>query len=91
MWVLDKVERRFNSNNQEESNVRNSQGEQSEEVNDNPIGNPKGKDSTKDKYSKGYIVIQYTQGLGESIKTMCKKIWHPDPLHRTINPRTKIL
>ena len=72
-WALDKVERRFTSNNQEESNMRNSQGEQCEEVNENPSSNPEGRDFTKDKYSKGHIVIPYTQGLEESIKNICKR------------------
>ena len=43
-WALDKVERKFINNNQEESNVGNNQGEQSEDVSNNPS------DSTKDKY-----------------------------------------
>ena len=72
-WTSDKVERRFISNNKEENNVGNSQGEQSEDVNDNPSSNPEGRDSTKDKYSNGHIVIPYTQGLGESIKNICKR------------------
>ena len=60
-WALDKVERGFSSNNQEVRNVGDRQGEQSEEFNDNPSSNPEGRDSTKDKYSKGHIVIPYTQ------------------------------
>ena len=71
-WALDKVERRFISNNQEESNVRNNHGEQSEGNTDNPSGNPEGRDSTKDMY-KGHVVIPYTQGLGENIKNICKR------------------
>ena len=73
-WALDKVERRFNSNNNnEESNVWNSQGEQNKEVSDNPRDNPEGRDSARDKYSKVHIVKTYTQGLGESIKYICKR------------------
>ena len=59
-WAVDKVER-FTNNNQEESNVGNNQGEQSEGDNDNPSSNPERRDSTKDEYNKGYIVIAYTQ------------------------------
>ena len=51
----------------------NGQGEKSEEANDNPSGNPEGRDSAKEKYSKGHIVIPYIQGLGESIKNICKR------------------
>ena len=32
-----------------------------------------GRDPNKDKHSKGHIVIPYTQGLGESIKTIYSK------------------
>ena len=28
---------------------------------------------TKNKYNKGHIVIPYTQGLGDSIKKICRK------------------
>ena len=41
--------------------------------NSNTSGNTTGMDSTMEKYNKGHIVIPYTQGLGESIKKMCKK------------------
>ena len=61
------------NNNQEDSNVENNHGELSEEYSNNPSGNTRGRDSIKEKYKKGYIVIPYTQGLGESIKTICKK------------------
>ena len=51
----------------------NIQGEPSEDDSDNPSGNNTGRDSTKEKYDKGYIVIPYTEGLGESIKNMYRK------------------
>ena len=41
-------------------------------------GDPEGRDTTKDRYTKGHsIAIPYTQGLGESIKNVCKRygIW----------------
>ena len=57
--LLHKVERRFISNNQEESIIGNIQGEQSDDVNINPSSNPEGRDSTKDKYKRGHIVISY--------------------------------
>ena len=44
------------------------QGELSEDDSNNLSGNPEGRDSTKEKYNKGHIVIPYIQGLGESIK-----------------------
>ena len=46
----------------------NNQGEQSEGNTDNPSGNPKGRDSTKEKYNKGQTVTPYTQGLGRASK-----------------------
>ena len=70
-WVLDKVKRKF-INSQENSNAGNTQGELSEEDN-NPSGNTTRRDPNKDKYSKGHIVIPYTQGLGESIKKICRR------------------
>ena len=72
MYVLGKVERNFTNNSQEDSNVGNDQEEPSEEDSNNPSSNKEGRDSTKEKYNKGCIVIPYTQGLGESIKKICK-------------------
>ena len=51
----------------------NIQGERREEDSNNPSGNNTGRDSHKEKYNKGHIVIPYTQGLGESIKQICRK------------------
>ena len=51
----------------------NNQGELSEEDSNNPSSNTTGRDSTKEKYNKGHIIIPYTQGLGESIKKICRK------------------
>ena len=51
----------------------NNQGELSEENSNNPRGKTTERDSTKKKYNKGHIVIPYTQGLGESIKKICRK------------------
>ena len=59
--------------NQEDSNVDNNQGEISEEDSNNPSSNATGMDSSKEKYNKGHIVIPYRQGLGETIKKICKK------------------
>ena len=53
--------------------MRNNQGAVSEEDSNNSGGNLTGRDSTKEKYNKGHIVIPYTHGLGESIKMICKK------------------
>ena len=55
-WGLDKVEKKFLNNSQGNSNT---QGEPSEEDN-SPSSNTTGRDTNKDKYSKGYIVIPYT-------------------------------
>ena len=49
------------------------QGEQGEGDTDNPSINPEVRHSTKEKYNRGHIVIPYTQGLGESIKHICKR------------------
>ena len=43
-------------------------GEPTQEETNNPSGNTTGRKPNKDKYSKGHIVIPYTQALGESIK-----------------------
>ena len=40
----------------------NNQGELSEEDNNNPSGNIEGRDSTKEKYNKGHIVIPFYTG-----------------------------
>ena len=52
-WVLDKVERKLLNNSWGNSYVQ---------------GEPAKEESNKEKYSKGHIVLPYTQGLGESIK-----------------------
>ena len=44
-----------------------------EEVNNSPSSNTIVRDTTKDKHSKGHIIIPYTQGLGENIKKICSK------------------
>ena len=72
-WPPDKVERKFINRSQENSNVGNALGEPSEEENINSSSNTTGRDPNKDKYSKGHIVIPYTQGLEESIKKICRK------------------
>ena len=56
-WALDKVEKKCINRGQEESNTGNIQGEPSEEDSNNPGGNSIGRDTTKDKYNKGHIVI----------------------------------
>ena len=60
-WTLDNVERKFINNNQEDSNIGNNQADLSEEYSNNPSGNNAGRDSTKEKYNKGHILIPYTQ------------------------------
>ena len=69
-WPLDKVERKLLNNSWED---RNTQVEHSEEDTSNPSSNTTGRHSNKDKHSKGYTGIPYTQGLGESIKKTCSK------------------
>ena len=69
-WALDKEERKLFNNSQED---RNTQGEPLEEDTSYPSGNTTGRDSHKDKCSKGLIVIPYTQGLGESMKKTCSR------------------
>ena len=71
--ALIKVERKFINRGQEESNASNTQEGPSEQDSNNPYSNNTGRDTTKDKYSKGYIVIPYTQGLRETIKKICRK------------------
>ena len=71
--ALDKVERKFINNNQVDSIMENNEGELSEEDSNNPSSNTTGRDSTKEKYNKGHVIIPYTQGLGGSIKRICKK------------------
>ena len=63
------VERKLLNNNQNS----NTQGEPAEKDTNNPSSNTTGKESNKNKNSKGYIVIPYTQGLGECIKKICSK------------------
>ena len=70
-WALDKIER-YISNNQEENNWGNNQNGQSGDNNDNNNREPEGRDTTKDRYTKGHIVIPYIQGLGESTKNICQ-------------------
>ena len=72
-WALDKVGRKFINRSWENSNVGNTQGEPSDEDSNNPSGNTIGRNSTKEKYNKGHVVIPYTQGLGQSIKKICRK------------------
>ena len=71
-WALDKVERKIINRSQENSNVGNTQGEPSEKDSNNPSGNCIRRDPTKNKYNKGHIVLPYTEGLGESIKRICR-------------------
>ena len=49
------------------------QGEPSEQDSSSCSSSNTGSDTTKDKYNKGHIVIPYIQGLGESIKEICRK------------------
>ena len=51
----------------------NNLNEQSEGNNDNSNGDPEGRDTIRDRYTKGHIVIPYTKGLRESIKNISKK------------------
>ena len=83
-WALDKIER-FISNNQEESNKGNNLSGQSGSNNDNNSRDPEGRGTTKDRYTKGHIVIPYTQGLGESIKTYARDMGSR-PISRVIVP-----
>ena len=55
--TLDKVERKFINMTQEDSSVGNNQGELNDDDSNNPHGNNTGRGSTKEKYSKGHIVI----------------------------------
>ena len=68
--ALDKVEKKFLKNSWENSNT---QGKPSKEGKNNPSGNTTRRDPNKDKYSKGHIVIPYTQGLRKSITINCNK------------------
>ena len=51
----------------------NNQSEQRGGNNDNNNGDPDERDATKDIYTKGHIVIPYTQGVRESIKNIYKR------------------
>ena len=51
-WDLDKIERKFINNNQEESNVRDNQVELREEDSNNPSSNPEGRDPPKKSLSR---------------------------------------
>ena len=64
-WALDKVERKFTSRSEDNSNAEH------REDSNTPSSNTMERDPTKDKYNKGHIVIPYIQGLGESIKKIC--------------------
>ena len=68
-WALDKVKRKLLNNSWDNSKTQEETREE-----DNPSHNTTGRDSNKHKYSKGHIVIPYIQGLGESIKKICKTI-----------------
>ena len=69
--------------------MENNQNEQSGENSYNNNGNPEGRDTTKDRYTKGHIVIPYILGLGESIKHM-QEVWDPDPLQGKQNHQEHI-
>ena len=56
-WGLDKVQRKFINRGQENSNEGNIYGDPSEEDSNNHSSITTGRDSTKDKYNKGHIVI----------------------------------
>ena len=75
-WALDKVESKLLNNSQEDSTT---QVEPSEENTSNPTRNTTGRNSNKDKHSKGQIDNPFTQALGESIKKTLQQIWYPDP------------
>ena len=60
-WALDKVEKRLNRTSGETIDEANNQGTTGTSV------------ATKEAKSKGHIVIPYTQGLCESIKTICAR------------------
>ena len=51
-WALDKIERKFTSNNHEEGNEGNNQSGQSKNCNDNNSRDPEGRDTTKGRYTK---------------------------------------
>ena len=58
------------NHSQEDSNT---QGEPSEEDTNNIRDNTTRRDPNKEKHMKGHIVIPYSQGIGESIKKICRK------------------
>ena len=64
---LDKIERRFISNNQEESNEGNNQSGESGH-------NIEGRETTKI-----HIVIPYTQKIRGKHQKHMQKVWDPDP------------
>ena len=71
-WALGKTGRRFIRNNHDGSSEENNQYEQSGGDNDINNGDPEGRDTNKDRYTKRHIVILYMQGLGKSIKNIYK-------------------
>ena len=65
--------RKITRNNQGDNNEGNDHSGQNGGNNDNHSWDPEGRDTTKDKYTKGHIDIQHTQGIGESIRNICKR------------------
>ena len=78
-WALDKIERRFISNNQEESNEGNNQREQSEGNTYNTSSNTEGRDSIKERYIKRHSHTIHARTRGKHKKYM-QEVWHPEPL-----------
>ena len=64
--ALDKIERKLSRSNQDGNNMDNNQDEPSGGNNDSNNGDPERRETTKDRYTKGHIVIPYTQGLGKA-------------------------
>ena len=69
-WALDKVEKRLTRSSSEVNDGAKSQ----DTAGTQPI--------TNEVKTKGHIVIPYTQGLCESIRKICGKVWYRDPLQR---------
>ena len=57
----------------------NNQSEQSGANNDSNNRDPEGRDATKDRDTKGQIVIPYTQGIRGKHKKHMQEVWDPDP------------
>ena len=69
---MDKVQSKFINSNWEEGNIQ----EDTTDQRDNSTSDSTTKGTPpKDKPIVGHTVIQYTQGLGESIKKICNKHW----------------